>query len=347
MKRIIEEKIEKEKILKKKIVELNERIKEKIESQELLDLLNQKDRLFFELIDIVNEKWDLLSNNHFTLHFKSLSRKIDELKAFYEEIRVLYREIFEFSETIKEISKELPSISPDEKLEKKIKKLSAISSKKQYSTFERLFRKESDVFNSLKKYVEYFKNCKLVVDLGAGRGEFVELLEKNGISAIGVEIDDSMIKEAEKRGIKLLKSDIIEFLKTRVDNSIDGIFSSQVIEHLEFEYLEEMLELAYKKLSPGGIIVLETVNPLSWFSFSHIYLLDPTHKLPVHPMMLEFLLKSIGFVNVKLSFSELPDKRLKELPKGSENYAIFNENFDLLNDLIFSETIYSIAGEKR
>ncbi len=348
MKRLIEEKVKEEKKLKEEIRSINSEISKALEeaSPEIGKLLKEKDKLFFKLLDTVNEKWDLLSNNHFTLHFKSLSRKIDELKAFYEEVKILFLEIFELSDTIKSLNKELSSIPLEDKIKEKIKKLSSLKGSTLYSSFERLFRDKESVYESLKKYADFFKEGELVIDLGAGRGEFVEILEEKGVSAIGVEKDDGMIKEAEKRGIKLIKSDINEFLNSRVDGSIDGIFSSQVIEHLEYPYLETMIKLAYKKLKEGGKIILETVNPLSWFSFSQIFLLDPTHKLPIHPLMIKNLLLRTGFRSVEIIYSELPDKRLKEVEAEAPLYSVLNENFDLLNEFLFSHSVFAVLGEK-
>jgi len=128
---------------------------------------------------------------------------------------------------------------------------------------------------------------------------------------------------------------------------LGGIFSSQVIEHLPPSYLKKMIELAYFKLEAGSRIVLETINPVSVFSLVQIYYLDISHKQPVHPRALKFLLESAGFENVEITYSSpLEAEKLKELPASEELARILNENIDKLNELLYSPSNYAAIGIK-
>ena len=156
-----------------------------------------------------------------------------------------------------------------------------------------------------------------------------------------------MIETCIDKGFNCRKADILETLAAFQDGSLGGIFSSQVIEHLPPSYLKKMIELAYFKLAVGSHIVLETINPVSVFSLVQIYYLDISHKQPVHPQALKFLMESAGFENVKITHSSpLEAEKLKQLPASEKLAHILNENIDKLNELLYSPSNYAVIGIK-
>ena len=223
-----------------------------------------------------------------------------------------------------------------------------------YFAFEERFRgTRADIKGRQSAFLQYFKRCKNVLDIGCGRGEFLELIRDHGTRGHGIDVDEDMVSFCRAEGLDVDKVDAVTFLNKYEEINLDGIFIDQVVEHVEPEYLMKMLDLCYKKLIYGGIIVVETVNPLSFFSFANFYI-DMSHKRPVHPETLRFLLSVVGFKELELKLiAPVPDEaRLKKIGRdvmsegNNEAIAIYNYNIDTLNSVIFGPQDYAIIGKK-
>jgi SAM-dependent methyltransferase len=221
----------------------------------------------------------------------------------------------------------------------------------QYVGFEDRFRgTESAIRDRLKDYVPYFAGQANVLDVGCGRGEFLELLRDAGVSAKGLDLNPEMVEVCTSRGLDATAGDARSFLKGLPDESLGGLIAVQVIEHLEPAYLSQMLGLAFDKVRPGGRIVLETINPACWVAFFESFIRDLTHVKPIHPETLQYLLQANGFANVELVYRApiAPDGRLKRVTPRPEHFgdtapdaltelvSSFNSNVDRLNDRMFS-----------
>ena len=223
-----------------------------------------------------------------------------------------------------------------------------------YFVFEERFRgTRADIKERQSAFIKYFKGCRNVLDIGCGRGEFQELLRDHEIGGHGIDIDEDMVNFCKSKGLDVEKIDAVSYLQKLEDKSLDGIFIDQVVEHLEQEYLIEMLNLSFMKLIYGGTIVVETVNPLSFFSFANFYL-DMSHKRPVHPETLGFLLNVAGFREIKIELIApvRDDARLKKIKIGErrdghrEEIEIYNHNIDMLNAIIYGPQDYALIGIK-
>ena len=224
-----------------------------------------------------------------------------------------------------------------------------------YFVFEELFRgSRDDTKGKQSKFVKYFEGCRNVLDIGCGRGEFLELLVEHGISGRGIDIDDDMVRFCKSRDLKAEKLDAIDYLSQLEDKSLDGIFIDQVVEHLDPDYLIRMISLCYTKMLFGGYIVIETVNPLSLVSFANFYM-DMSHKRPIHPETLKFLIRAAGFREAVAQFYEPvgEDRRLrpidvKALGEEEERRAadLINRNTEVLNNIIFGPQDYAVIGKK-
>lgn len=165
-----------------------------------------------------------------------------------------------------------------------------------YVDFENEFRGSSaEIKERLKIYLPWFKNKTNVIDLGCGRGEFLELMKENSIPAFGIDINRSMVEECRKKGLNVKQQDCVAALKSQKKESLDGIFASQLVEHLSKEELYTLIEISKEKLTKGGVLILETVNPLTLGIFCYGFYIDPTHTVPVHPAMLRFMAERAGF----------------------------------------------------
>ncbi|HOV51321.1 MAG TPA: methionine biosynthesis protein MetW [Methanothrix sp.] len=223
-----------------------------------------------------------------------------------------------------------------------------------YFVFEDRFRgSREDVKRKEALFLRFFEGCSNVLDIGCGRGEFLELLRGNGIGARGVDIDEDMVVYCRSRGLAVENIDAISYLEKQEDKSLDGIFVDQVAEHLKPDYLISMLRLCHQKLIYGHFLVVETVNPLSLTSLMNFYI-DQSHKRPLHPETLHFLMETAGFREIETKFlAPMPDKnRLKKvdsnlMEKKTSHYAeVYNHNIDMLNSILYGPQDYALIGKK-
>lgn len=197
-----------------------------------------------------------------------------------------------------------------------------------YFAFEARMRgSTADVRERQRPYVDDFRNAAPVLDVGCGRGEFLGLLREAGIEARGVDADADMVAYAEGEGLAVEQGDVLAYLDTLPDGSLGGIFAAQLVEHLPPATLFRLLELAARKLRPGGVLVAETINPLSPLALRS-YFADLTHAQPLVPETLELLAKQAGFGRVETRFLNAPrhaddvDERIREILFAPLDYAI-------------------------
>jgi len=171
-----------------------------------------------------------------------------------------------------------------------------------YFAFEDHFRgSREEIKERQRVFVHYFEGCSNVLDIGCGRGEFLELMRDEGIGARGVDLDETMVEFCRSRGLEVELNDAVSYLEHLEDESLDGVFIDQVVEHLEVAYFIKLLHLIYKKIAFDGYIVVETVNILNPGALSNFYI-DPTHIWPVHPELLKFLTDQAGFRGTSITF---------------------------------------------
>jgi len=312
-----------------------------LSSLELIELNTQ-------LTDAKDREWDALGSNHVGMIFKSLEWRVDQLAAEYKDVKILMRKFILLKEKLSALlstleEKKIPSPA-------QVKELLEPLEDWHYAGFENRFRgNEEEVKKQQAQYLEYFEKAqgKRVVDLGCGRGEFLEHLAEKGLEAEGIDLNTEMVEACRDKGLRCLKGDLLEKLVDYEDNSLGGIFCSQVVEHLPPPYLKRLVELSFLKLAPSSYLVLETINPASVFSLVQIYFLDISHHNPVHPQALKFLLESSGFEQVTIQFSApLEKEKLQELPDADEIATILNQNIDKLNKLLYAPANYAVIGLK-
>jgi len=218
-----------------------------------------------------------------------------------------------------------------------------------YDDFASSFRGEvvsiADRYGSL---AARFAGCSPVLDIGFGRGEFLDLLRDNGVDGRGIEVDPTLVSAARARGLDVTEGRAVEHLRTLPDASLGGIVMIQVIEHLTPQHVVDVVKLAADKVRPGGRVVVETVNPMSMFSYAHALWVDPDHTRPVHPDFLAFLFREAGFTEVeRLDRSPVPaDESLELLPGDDETTKRLNINFERINALLFAPQDYAVVATR-
>lgn len=146
-------------------------------------------------------------------------------------------------------------------------------------------------------YLPRFAGCRRVVDLACGEGDFVVLLEREGIEALGVDSDSACCKAARQRNLNVLCQDVFDFLRAADAGSFDGIFSAHLVEHLPYEKVMELFSLSWRALRPGGVIVVATPNVRGLYTHLESFYLHFGHVSFYHPELLCFLLSHSGFVD--------------------------------------------------
>lgn len=245
----------------------------------------------------------------------------------------------------------------DLKLKTRDSKLETVTLDDQsYLLFEDRYRgTREDVKEKQRIYIDYLKGSEKVLDIGCGRGEFLELLREGGIDSYGIDTNEIMVSLCKEKGLKVIKGDGVDHLRSLENNSLGGVFAAQVVEHLEAGDLIEMIKLTYGKLRTGGTFIAETINPLCLTTFSGPFYLDLTHIKPVHPQALTFLLEMAGFRDVEIKYiSPYPDEmklqqvdffhNLKRFEDAFLN--IINNNINTLNELLYGYQEYAVIGKK-
>lgn len=137
------------------------------------------------------------------------------------------------------------------------------------------------------------------IDLGCGRGEWLELLAETGFSAHGVDLDDGMLAECRARGQEVRTQDAVSALRELPDESQAVVSGFHLAEHIPFDVLQDLVREALRVLKPAGLLILETPNPENIVVGTANFYLDPTHKQPIPPLLLSFLPEYLGFSRVK------------------------------------------------
>ena len=226
-----------------------------------------------------------------------------------------------------------------------------------YVGFEDRFRGSREVIRErLASYVPFFSSSAVrgpVLDVGCGRGEFLELLSAAGVPAAGLDLNHEMVELCRSRGLQVIESDAVSHLATLPDGSLGGLFAAQVVEHLQPAYLLRFLELAFHKVAPGGTIVLETLNPACWVAFFDSYIRDITHVWPLHPETLHYLVLASGFSAASIEYRSPVPEEQKLQPIPSSLVAALpgvadtlNENVAKLNARLFTYLDYAVVGKK-
>jgi O-antigen chain-terminating methyltransferase len=222
-----------------------------------------------------------------------------------------------------------------------------------YFGFESRMRGRTDeVRERQRAYVTDFHDAGPVLDVGCGRGEFLGLLRDAGVEAGGIDADADMVAYARGEGLDVEQADALAHLEALEDGSLGGIFCAQVVEHFPPPVLLRLLELAHAKLRPGGVLVAETINPLSPLALRH-YFADLTHAQPLVPETLALLVRQVGFGDVETRFLNEPPEHERLRPVELPDDAAFDparsaltQNVERLNGLLFGPLDYAVVARR-
>jgi len=206
-----------------------------------------------------------------------------------------------------------------------------------YARFAERFRGSEDYVKAGQQiYLPDFTGRKSVLDIGCGRGEFLEMMRQAGVPARGIDLGSESIAVCQQKGLTAEVADLFTFLAQHSEGSFDGIFCSQVVEHLPPERLPEMIKLAASRLAPGGVIAIETPNPECLAIFATHFYLDPTHTRPIPHPLLMFYLEEFGVGGIEV-------RRLSPAVETMPSLASVPADF---RDAFFGGLDYAVVGKK-
>ena len=284
------------------------------------------------------------------------------LAAQHEELRSALSVVQQAAQSLKREIEKLSAINPKSQASNPESRIPSPGLSSQfddldshkYVGFEDQFRgSPDDIRRRVEEYFPVFENASDVLDVGCGRGEFLELLRDRGVRAHGIDINPAMVEVCRGRGLQAETGDALGYLGGLPDGALGGLFAAQVVEHLEPRYLMRLLDAAFDKLRPGAPIVLETINPACWFAFFESYIRDLTHVRPVHPDTLRYLLIATGFQRLEIRYrAPYPEAdKLQVLAHGSgaptsldDMIETLNANVEKINRLLFTYLDYAAIG---
>jgi O-antigen chain-terminating methyltransferase len=193
-----------------------------------------------------------------------------------------------------------------------------------YLAFENAFRgKRGEIKSRMAVYLPFLEEAAVpkpdgaILDLGCGRGEWLELLKENKFrNGAGVDLNSSMVEQCTGRGLDVVRADAIEHLRSHKDDTLEAVTSFHLIEHLAFRELIAFLHEIHRVLKPGGVVILETPNPRNILVGASDFFRDLTHNHPIHPDTIRFTLETLGFAEARCYFlgdgengrTAIPDK---------------------------------------
>ncbi len=176
-----------------------------------------------------------------------------------------------------------------------------------YVEFERRFRgSRESILERQRDAVQWVSSLvgsdAPALDLGCGRGEWLQVLKESSVPAIGVDSNTGMVEAARAAGLDVRLGDLLEYLEAVEPGTLGAVTGFHVAEHLPLPVLRRLIDAAFVALRPGGILLMETPNPMNIVVGASSFYLDPTHLRPVHPHFFQFLVEHRGFEEVHLHY---------------------------------------------
>ncbi len=211
-----------------------------------------------------------------------------------------------------------------------------------YKAFEDRYRgSHKEIQNRLNVYLPYVLPLAgvypdaLAVDLGCGRGEWLDLLYQHQILGLGVDLNAAMLATCLAQGLRVENAEAVGFLERQANESALVITAFHLVEHLDFDVLRQLVYQAHRVLKPGGLLIMETPNPENIMVATQGFYLDPTHQRPIPPSLLSFIPEYEGYAQIKIL-------RLQEKPGVQESVAL------TLNDVLGgSSPDYAVMAQKK
>ena len=213
-----------------------------------------------------------------------------------------------------------------------------------YVAFEDHFRgTREDISYRLKVYLPLIEKANVgtpdtpILDVGCGRGEWLELLKESGYISRGLDINRVMVEQCQARGLETIEADVINYLQSLPENSLGAITGFHIIEHLPFKTLMRLFSETVRVLKPQGLVIFETPNPDNVLVGSNTFYLDPTHINPLPSPTIKFMAEMFGLYNTQIiTLHPYPENAKVDGQSVAERF----------NDHFYGPQDYAIVGYK-
>ncbi len=212
-----------------------------------------------------------------------------------------------------------------------------------YVAFEDRFRgSNADITERLKIYLPILAATDVgtkdmpILDLGCGRGEWLDLLRESGYTARGLDINRIMVQSISKE-LEAIEADAITYLQSLPNNCLGAVTGFHIIEHLPIPSLIDLIGETVRVLKPGGLAIFETPNPKNLVVGACNFYCDPTHRNPVFPETIQFFLQYFGLANVQLLYLN---------PVEDSPFKNVDSKWDMLDNWFFGARDYAVIGHK-
>jgi SAM-dependent methyltransferase len=317
--------------------------------REVVSTLVQHLQKVLPVVDARDRRATAVATTRSELILEAFDRRLESLGRRLEGLLALRDRLETVSEGLRAVEGALQSAAPPPATKKRAARALADSV---YTAFENRYRGDrEEIRERLASYADLFTGLGPVADLGCGRGEFLDALRDRDIEGVGVESNANAVQECRSRGLDVREGDLLAFLRERKKESLGGVFAAQVAEHLPPHVLQALLVEAHRVLRPGGLLLLETVNPRSVTGLLEVYNRDLTHERPLHPDTLRFLAAAAGFTDVRVEMkSEVePSSRLQPVAVDglpARAAETLNENVARLNALLYGPLEYALLARR-
>lgn len=274
----------------------------------------------------------------------------------YQRIRLLDQNMRYFRERLDDVLADVVrSTAPAQQKAEQATTLKKALADDAYVVFEEIFRgSEPAIRAKVQPYADFFVGCRRVLDIGCGRGELLEVLTESGVGCEGIDLNQRMVEICQAKGLKVQEADLFSYLESLGPNSLDGVASTQVVEHLDGDELLRYLHLVWRVLKPGGRFLTETQNVGSVFSLTQNWTKDFDHETPIHPEAFRHALSDVGFeqVRIELRVPVDPHQRMRMLEPerhiGADPDLIteINRNFEVLDQFLYGMQDFAAYGVK-
>jgi SAM-dependent methyltransferase/archaellum component FlaC len=213
-----------------------------------------------------------------------------------------------------------------------------------YVAFEDQFRgSREQVHDRLKVYLPLIEKTNFgkadspILDIGCGRGEWLQLLGESGYKSIGVDINRVMLEQCRDIKLEVIESDAIAYLQALPDESLGIVTGFHIIEHLPLKILINLISETLRVLKPGGLAIFETPNPQNILVGTNNFYIDPTHLNPLPSPLVKFILEYAGFNAVEVM----------NLNPYEDSFKVSGSNVaDLFNQYFYGPQDYGVIGRK-
>jgi len=213
-----------------------------------------------------------------------------------------------------------------------------------YLQFENRFRgSRNEIKERISFYLPYVWETRAgsgghpLLDLGCGRGEWLELLRDSGMEALGIDINSAMLDLCRQRGLHVVNADALEYLRSLPDNSQGAVTGFHIIEHLPFTVLMDVFTEVQRVVEPGGFVIFESPNCKNLIVGACNFNVDPTHRNPVFPDTAKFMLDILGFQPVELEYLT---------PMAKTPFDVDKSVHPVLKDLLYGPQDFAVIGYK-